>query len=169
MSVWIRPPRIARPARRLRRDGPATTTAYQLFESPPATMQRAEVADCAALVFVGLSAWLLVSGVFAAAAWEIGGAPERYALYSHLDVAVQVPNVVPAVLVLCTPEGWLAANALRCCGVLLLISVVDGVWLSCAASLRTEHDSIGLLIGAALGGLVGTTAMGKPAEPRITA
>ena len=119
----------------------------------------AHMIEAVALLFMGASAWLLVSGVFAAAVWELKESPESYALFSHLDVAVQVPNVVPAALVLLTPEGWLAAHAKHCCAGLLALGVADAIWLAFASTVRTERTSVGMLVGAACGGLIGTTAM----------
>lgn len=118
-----------------------------------------ELADAFAFLFMGASSWLLVSAVFAAAVWETQEAPESYALFAHLDVAVEVANVLPAVLVLFTREGWPSEHSELLCALLLTLGVADASWLALASSLRSEHASLGMLIGAAGSGLVGTTAM----------
>lgn len=116
--------------------------------------------DGVALFLVGASSWTLVSGVFASAVWEIRSAPEGYALFSSIDVAVQVCNVAPAALVLLAPEGWVDANSEHLTCSLLGLGLATAAWLCLVGSrLQTASTSLGLLIGAAAAGLVGTTAM----------
>lgn len=112
-----------------------------------------------ALFAIGLSSWLLVSGVFAAAVWHIDTAPEGYTLFAHLDAAVQGANVVPALLVLASPPGFVARRSVHLSAALLVLGVLGAVWLTAASDLRTSTASIGLLLGAVAGGIVGSTSM----------
>ncbi len=112
-----------------------------------------------ALFLIGLSSWLLVSGAFAAAAWELPNSPEGAKLFSYLDVSVQLPNVVPAALVLLMPAGFSARHSAALTAGLLALGVVGSCWLMLAASVRTSSLSVGLLVGGLLGGCLGSTSM----------
>ena len=90
---------------------------------PPPSWEVKLITELLALFLVGLSSWLLVSGSFAAAVWEIEAAPEGSALFAHLDVAVQAPNVVPAVLVLCSPPGFIMRHTTALSAAILAIGV----------------------------------------------
>lgn len=108
---------------------------------------------------MGLSSWLLVSGVFAAAAWAVQDAPEHNALFAHLDVAVQTANLAPAILVLFTPKGWVGRHSHHLTGALLLLGTMAALWLLCASNFHTDTASVGLLVGAAASGILGCTSM----------
>ena len=125
-------------------------------------MAPSEWLELAALVAIGASSWTLVSGVFAAAVWEVHRAdppPEGYKLFSVLDLWVQLPNLLPAFLVLFSPPGWVPAHAERLTGALLFLGLVDAVWLALGSNIATKTDSIGLILGAVGGGLLGSTSM----------
>ena len=115
--------------------------------------------ETVAFFCIGCSSWLLVSGVFAAAVWKIETAPEGSTLFAHLDVAIQTPNLIAALLVLATPSGFVPRHAMKLTAALLALGVFGAVWLTAAADLRTATASVGLLIGAAAGGTVGATSM----------
>lgn len=108
---------------------------------------------------VGLSSWLLASGVFATAVWLIGSAPEGAKLFAHLDVSVQMPNVLTAVLVLLTPEGFVARHCVLLSAVLLAVGVLGAAWLVAAAPYHTVTTSVGLLVGGVFAGVVGSLSM----------
>jgi len=112
-----------------------------------------------AILLIGLSSWTLVSGIFAAASWQIAEAPEGNTLFAKLDLAVQLPNLVPVALLLFTPEGWIAVQSRAMTAALLVFGLVDSLWLALAFNVRTETSSVGLLIGAGGGGLLGTLSM----------
>ena len=116
-------------------------------------------ADALALYSIGLSSWLLVSGVFAAAVWHIDTAPEGFALFAHLDVAVQAPNIIPAFLVLSSPSAFVVRKSETMSGAILALGIMGAAWLTGASNLRTSTSSIGLLLGAAIGGTVGSSSM----------
>lgn len=128
-------------------------------EELPAKSGLPPSAELLALFTIGLSSWLLVSGVFAAAVWHIDTAPEGYTLFAHLDVAVQSPNVVPALLVLTSPNDFVSRRCVPIAAALLVLGVLCAAWLTAASDLRTSTASIGLLIGAVAGGVVGSTSM----------
>jgi hypothetical protein len=108
----------------------------------PRAVPVVPIRELLSLFCIGLASWLLVSGVFAAAVWEIGSAPEGRALFAHLDVAVQSPNIVPALLVLVTPPGFVLRHAELLTAILLVLGVVGAIWLTAAAELRTETASV---------------------------
>lgn len=125
----------------------------------PTELQPLPCWQFTALFFVGLSSWLLVSGVFAAAAWAVKDAPEKNALFSHLDVAVQTANLVPAILVLLTPKGWVGRHSRHLTGLLLALGTIAALWLLFAANFHTATASVGLLVGSAASGILGCTSM----------
>ena len=153
--------RVRRPGVR-QRPSISTSVNAPLLRAEPPTMDWSSL-ELAALVAIGASSWTMVSGIFAAAVWELEASasppPEGYGLFAVLDLWTQLPNIVPAALVLFTPAGWLPSHAGHLTGVLLALGLADAIWLSNAASLRTSSDSIGLIVGAAAGGLLGSTSM----------
>ena len=50
-------------------------------------------------------------------------------------------------------------DAAMTCFFLALLGLVDALWLAFASSLRSETASVGLIVGAVGGGMVGTAAM----------
>jgi hypothetical protein len=118
------------------------------------------VSELVGLYLIGLASWLLVSGVFAAAVWHIDTAPEGSTLFAHLDVAVQAPNLIPAVLVLASPSTtFIVRRSTMMTAAVLALGVIGAGWLTAASRLRTPSASVGLILGALAGGAVGSTSM----------
>ena len=112
----------------------------------------------AALVSTGVSSWLLVNAVYASAGWLAASAPEGYTLFSDLDTAVEVANLVPIILVL-VAKDWVSKHCVVLSGCCVFLGWLGALFVIFGYSLATETASAGLLFSGAVAGLSGSTSM----------